>query len=125
LKLTAGYALFQIHLHTISKSRDLEVAKEMEGTSPYQQFQIRLALNLPHRLEFDTALYRVSSLSSLAVPRYNRLDTRLGWRPPGPFEVSIALQNLIDVRHYEFASGDLVQANQIGRSAYGKVTWRF
>ena len=124
-KLIAGYTLFEIHLHARPSSQDLAAAKEEEGTSPRQQFQLRVELNLPHKLEVDTAVYYVGRLQGLDIPQYTRLDARLGWRPKGPLEISVGLQNLLDPRHYEFGSGDLVQAAQVGRNAYGKVTWRF
>ena len=124
-KLIAGYTLFEIHLHTRPSSQDLAAAKEEEGTSPRQQFQVRVELNLPHKLELDTAVYYVGRLQGLDIPQYTRLDARLGWRPKGPLEISVGLQNLLDPRHYEFGSGDLVQAAQVGRNAYGKMTWRF
>jgi iron complex outermembrane receptor protein len=117
--------LFEIHLHARASSQDLTAAKEEEGTSPHQQFQIRVELNLPHKLEVDTAVYYVGRLEGLDIPQYTRLDARLGWRPKGPLEISVGLQNLLDPRHYEFGSGDLVQAAQVGRNAYTKVTWRF
>lgn len=124
-KLRAGYTLFEIHLHAIPSSQDFSTAREEEGSSPRHQFQVHLELNLPHKLEFDTAVYYVGRLPGPEIPRYTRLDARLGWRPREPLEISVGLQNLLDPRHLEFGSGDLVEATQVGRNAYGKVTWRF
>jgi iron complex outermembrane recepter protein len=124
-KLSASYTLFEIHLHTLASSQDVSIAEESEGSSPRQQFQIHLALNLPHKLECDTAIYYVGRLPGPQIPQYTRVDVRVGWRPKGPMEMSVGLQNLLDPRHFEFGSGDLVQATQIGRNAYGKMTWRF
>jgi iron complex outermembrane recepter protein len=124
-KLRAGYTLFEIHLHAIPSSQDFSTARASEGSTPRHQFQVRLELNLPHKLEWDTAAYYVGSLPGPAIPRYTRVDTRLGWRPKAPLEISVGMQNLLDPRHFEFGSGDLVEATQIGRNAYGKLTWRF
>jgi iron complex outermembrane recepter protein len=124
-KLTTGYTLLEIHLHAIPSSQDFSTASGSEGSTPRHQFQARLELNLPHKLEFDTAVYFVGRLPGPEIPRYTRLDARLGWRPNTPLEFSVGLQNLLDPRHFEFGSGDLVDATQIGRNAYGKVTWRF
>lgn len=83
-------------------------------------------LALPRNLEFDTGLYYVSALSAQFVPGYTRLDTRLGWRPSGRLEFSLGLQNLLQPRHVEFISpSEWGQHAQVGRSAYGKITWRF
>jgi iron complex outermembrane receptor protein len=124
-RLSAGYTLFEIHMHATPSSQDVSTARAEEGSAPRHQVQVRCALNLPHRLEFDTAVYYVGRLPGPGVPRYTRVDARLDWRPTQPLEIAVGLQNLLDPRHFEFGSGDLVQATQIGRNAYAKLTWRF
>ena len=124
-KLSTGYTLFEIHLHALPQSQDLSKAADSEGSAPRQQLQAHLELNLPHKIELDTAVYCVGSLPSLAVAQYTRVDARLGWHPNEALEISAGLQNLLDPRHFEFGSGDLVNAAQVGRNAYGKLTWRF
>lgn len=124
-KLTTGYTLFRIHLHAIPASQDYSTARESEGSAPGQQFQVHLELNFPHKLEFDTAVYYVASLQGPGIPLYTRVDGRLGWRPNEVLEISAGLQNMLDPRHFEFGSGDLVDATQVGRNVYGKLTWRF
>jgi iron complex outermembrane recepter protein len=123
--LSVGYTWFEIHLHPAPTSLDLSTARHSEGSSPRHEFQVHSELNLPHELEFDTALYYVGRLPGPQVPSYTRLDARLGWRPAEPLEISVGLQNLLEPRHFEFGSGDLVSATQVGRNAYGKFTWRF
>jgi outer membrane receptor protein involved in Fe transport len=56
-----------------------------------------------------------------------RLDARLGWRPSEQLELSVGVQNLLEPRHPEFYMPDalVVPGNQVGRSAYGKIAWRF
>ena len=76
-------------------------------------------------MEFDTAVYYVSSLPGPEVPLYTRVDTRLGWRPTNALDISVGLQNLLDPRHFESGSSDLVDATQVGRNVYGKFVWRF
>jgi iron complex outermembrane recepter protein len=124
-KLSTGYTFFEIHLHASPSSQDFSSARESEGSTPHHQVQVHLALNLPHKLEFDTAVYYVGRLPGPGIQPYTRVDARLGWRPTKPLEISVGLQNLLDPRHFEFGSGDLVQATQVGRNAYAKVTWRF
>jgi outer membrane receptor protein involved in Fe transport len=48
----------------------------------------------------------------------------LGWRPGGRYEISVVVQNLLDDRHVE-APPILVTPNEIGRSVYGRLSWRF
>jgi iron complex outermembrane receptor protein len=80
---------------------------------------------LPHRLELDSAVYYTGRLAGPQLPGYARVDARLGWRLTERLETSIGVQNLLDPRHFEFGSGDFVNATQVGRNAYGKFTWRF
>jgi len=124
-ELSASYTLFEIHLHQSSASQDFATAPESEGSSPTQEFQIHSLLNLPHKLEFDSALFHVGRLVEPAIKAYTRLDLRIGWRPTKAFELSGGGRNLLQSQHYEFGSGGLVQAEPVGRSAYLKANWRF
>lgn len=122
--LTSSYTFFETHLHAIH-SLDTSTAPETEGSSPRQEFQIRSHVDLRRRFEFDTAAYYVGRLAGPQVPAYTRVDARLGWRGGESWEISGGLQNLLTPRHFEFGSGDLVQATEVGRSAYAKVIWKF
>jgi iron complex outermembrane receptor protein len=123
--LSAGYTLFEIHLHPSPASQDFTTAKESEGSSPRNAYQLRSELNLPHNLEFDTAVYYTGRLPGPQIPGYARVDTRLGWRRSERSEISIGGQNLLDPRHFEFGSVQFVNATQVGRNVYGKFTWLF
>jgi iron complex outermembrane recepter protein len=124
-KVTTGYTLFEIHLHAAPSSQDFSTALESEGSSPRHQFQVRSQLNLPHHLEFDQDVYYLGPLAGPEIPRYTRVDARVGWRGAESWDVSVGGRNLLDPRHFEFGSGDLVSATQVGRSLYGKFTCRF
>ncbi len=123
-RLSADYAWLSMQLHRDPSSQDGE-AELAEGDNPQHQFHVRSCLDLPGRLQWDTAAYYVDRLPHLGIPSYARLDTRLGWRPTSNLEVSLGLQNLLDNRHPEFLSTSSALHSEIGRSAYGKVTWRF
>jgi iron complex outermembrane receptor protein len=123
--LVVGYTLFEIHLHTTANSQDFETTAESEGSSPRHAFLVRSELNLPHKLEFDTAAYFVGALVGPQIPSYTRVDARLGWHVSESLELSAGVQNLLTLQHLEFGSGDLLVATQVGRNAYGKFTWRF
>ncbi len=95
-------------------------------SAPHHQFSIRSTLDLPHRLEFDSALYRAGPLDTLGVPGYYRLDARLGWRVGEHAEFSIVGQNLLSASHVESpAEPDWFAATAIRRSYYAKMTWHF
>jgi iron complex outermembrane receptor protein len=111
----------------------LELAGTGERDSPRRQARFQSYLDLPWKLSLDTALYYVSSLHPMPgsfgapeVPAHTRLDTRLGWKPGRDIELSVAAQNLLDSRQVEFNTpGDVVPGNQVRRSIYGKIAWRF
>jgi iron complex outermembrane recepter protein len=123
--VSVGYSLFEIHLHAAPGSQDFETASESEGSTPRHAYQVRSQINLPHRLEFDSAVYYTGTLVGPELPSYARVDTRLGWHLTEHLETSVGVQNLLDPRHYEFGSGGFVNATQVGRNGYGKLTWRF
>jgi iron complex outermembrane receptor protein len=94
--------------------------------SPRHQFSIRSNLNLPHRFEFDAAVYRVGRVDPLVADPYTRLDLRLGWHLGERADISIVGQNLLSPIHSEFGGpSSFVLAGSIRRSVYGKCTWHF
>ena len=50
-----------------------------------------------------------------------------GWRPGAKIEYSLCGQNLLDNRHLEFCNlqEGAIQGFEVGRSVFGKITWRF
>lgn len=105
-----------------------------EDLWPQHTFSIRSYYNIRDDLELDAALYYVSSLDDalnvdISTPRpvdsYLRGDVRLGWRPVDGLEFSFAGLNLIEGEHTEFVDSRFYEATRIGRSYYGKVSWRF
>jgi iron complex outermembrane receptor protein len=123
--LSAGYTFFEIHLHARNNSQDSTTAPGSEGSTPRNAYQLRSELNLPRKFEFDTAAYFTGREIGFQLPAYTRVDARFGWHPSPRIELSVGAQNLLDPRHFEFGSGSLVNATQIGRKCYGKFTWRF
>jgi len=95
-------------------------------SSPHRQVSLRSSVDLPHRMEFDSALYRVGSLDTLGVPGYFRLDARWGWHLGRNTEVAIVGQNLLASRHAESITvPNWLSATSIRRSYYAKVTIHF
>src|SRR5712691_7142601 len=60
--LSTGYTQLQTHLHVDPSSTDFSLPEDVAGSSPRHQLHLRSYLNLPHDLEFDTAVYYVSHL---------------------------------------------------------------
>ena len=122
-KLSSGYTWLQADLRGPA---GVTLRPALGVNAPQQQWNLRSYLNLPGNLEFDSSLYYVGRLSSMAIPGYTRLDTRLGWRATESFEISVVGQNLLKIQHFEFnSSSDVVSATQVKRSVFGKLTWRF
>jgi iron complex outermembrane receptor protein len=124
-KVSGGYSF--LHMQSHSNSAIPGVTPPRPGDNPTHQFQIRSYYNLPHKLELDAGLYRVSRLAAQELPAYTRLDLRLGWRPAESIELSVGAQNLLHRSHAEFAASDIgiIDEDQVRRSAYAKLTWRF
>ena len=132
-KLSGTYSWLRVRVNPTGSAPALEDTRST-GESPAHQAHLRSYLDLPRKLSLDAALYYNGSLSAAegvlarpGVPAYTRLDARLGWRPAQDLEVSVGLQNLLQARHPEFYSIEalVIPGNQVGRSIYGKVVWRF
>jgi iron complex outermembrane receptor protein len=95
------------------------------GNDPSYQWQLRSAMNLTDRHEFDIIVRGVGALPSPAVPSYTAVDARLGWRATRDIELSLTLQNLFDDKHPEFgsATGPTVRS-EYERGVFLKLLWR-
>jgi len=128
-RLHASYDLLREHLHVKPGQSDLNNTRN-ETADPKQQFSLRAALDLPHRVEFDADWRWVDSLAinnggaAATVPAYCELDVRLGWHPSEAIELSLAGQNLLHAQHPEYGAPGPTR-EEIKRSVYAKVTWRF
>lgn len=124
-KLSGGYTW----LDGVFRDGSVHAAPNTTATTlnaPHHQFSVRSSLDLPHRFEFDSALYRVGPLDTFAVPGYYRLDARIGWRVGEHAEFAVVGQNLLSPAHMEFESLPAwFEAAAVRRSYSGKVTWRF
>jgi iron complex outermembrane receptor protein len=125
-KLAGGYTFLQMQLHPDASSTSMGdfFDEALEDYSPHNQLHLRSYLDLPHDLEFDTAVYYVDSLYGMSVPSYIRCDTRLGWHISKNMELSAGVQNLFDDRHPEFRSF-IVDSGEIERSFFVELTHRF
>lgn len=124
--LSPGYAFLEMHLHTDAGSTDTGTAADTQGSNPQHQAQLRSHVDLRRRLFWDSSLYYVGALPAQQLPSYIRLDTQLRWHVGEQTEFSIVGQNLLQNLHTE--SNDfytIVNASQVKRGVYAKLTWRF
>ncbi len=124
LHLKGAYTYFEIKLHLDGNSNDF-ISEAQENQSPQNQFSLRSMINLPWKLEFDTAWRYVDSVSDFNVGSYFNLDIRLGWKPTENLEVSVTGQNLLDSDHQEFGETFFrVPKTEMERGAYFGVRWQ-
>ncbi len=122
-RLHAGYAYYGKSLSLDPQSYD-PTGGTMEGDDPADRFVLRSLMDLPGRVELDGTLRYVARLPAPVVPAYTELDLRLGWRATDALELSLTGQNLLHAHHPEFGPPSPLR-EEIQRSLYGKVTWRF
>ncbi len=127
-----GYAFERIRMHTDPTSADTQTAPFVEGAAPHHSAQLRSRFDLPKNVALDAAAYAVGRLTNqgpfptVTIPAYTRLDVGLTWKPWEQTSFSLVGQNLLQDHHLEFEDvNGALQASQIRRSGYAKVTWRF
>lgn len=118
-RLTASYAYLAMDITAGSATN--------EGKAPHHQFSLRSYIDLPYNISFDQMLYYVGALEKSRTPmaEYVRLDSRLAWQALDSLELSLVGQNLLHDYHREFPPFLYNTQAEIGRSVYGKVTWRY
>jgi iron complex outermembrane receptor protein len=93
------------------------------GDSPEHQFLVRSQLDLPHQVTLDGRVKWVGSLQS--VPAYTRVDLVTTWNLRPKVQLMLAVFNLLDDQHPEFASNLVWSATEVERSILAKVAWQF
>ncbi len=121
-RLRASYTHLQIRLRPKPGSSDTTNGSG-ESHDPNHQLAIRSSMDLPWRLEWDTGLRYVSRIANQNVPAYTELEARFGWNATRNLELSIVGQNLLHAHHVEF--GAPATRQEVERTVFGKVTWRF
>ena len=124
-----GYDLLKEDIHVKPGQTDLFNALN-ETADPENQIFLRSAMDLPWRTELDIAFRWIDTLHNNnggtpgTVPSYAEMDVRLGWHATKNLEFSVVGQNLLQDQHPEYGFPGPAQ-EQIARSVYGKVAWRF
>jgi len=121
-RLRGGYTFLRKNVSIEPGGSDLNQGRA-EGNDPENQVVFQSMFDLPWNLQFDCNFRYVGALPSPAVPSYVAMDLRLAWRLLRNLEFSIVGQNLWDEQHPEF--GPAATRQEIPRSVYGKVVWRF
>jgi iron complex outermembrane receptor protein len=118
-RLRAGFTQTHLHLHNTPGS----TAAAPTDDDPEHQFSVRSSVDLPGHWTVDTSYRFVARLTNSHVPAYDEADLSVGWTPTPALEFSVVGQNLLHARHAEFNAP--ASRQEIARSGYGKITWRF
>jgi iron complex outermembrane receptor protein len=125
----AGYDLLKENIHVKPGETDINDALN-ETSDPQHQFQVRSSMDIGRHVQFDTGLRWVDTLRNNngavqgTVPSYFEMDARLAWEVTKRLEISVVGQNLLHDHHPEFGFPTTAR-EEIARTVYGKVTWRF
>ena len=124
-----GYDFLNENIHAKPGETDLNHGLG-ETADPANQVFLRSAMDLPGRTELDAGFRWIDTLHNNnggavgTVPAYPELEVRLAWHATKNLEISIVGQNLLHDQHVEAGFPDPAQ-EQIVRSVFGKIAWKF
>jgi iron complex outermembrane receptor protein len=128
-RLHGGYDFLQENIYVKSGQVDLDHALD-ETADPQNQVFLRSSMDLPWCTELDVNCRWIDKVindnNGVAgtVPAYAEMDVRLGWHATKNLEISVVGQNLLHDHHAESGFPGPGQ-EQIQRSVYAKISWRF
>jgi len=128
-RLHVGYDFLKENIHVKPGQADFDNALG-ETADPQNQVFLRSSMDLPWRTELDTSFRWIDTIHNNngavagTVPAYAEMDVRLAWHATKNLEISIVGQNLLHNQHAEAGFPGSSQ-EQIVRSIFGKIAWRF
>ncbi len=120
-KLSAGYSVLEMSLQLGSGF----LPQFSPGQSPQYEGNLRSYWNVNDKWSFDTSAYYVDHLPAFNVPSYVRVDANLGWKVTDGVQLNFVGQNLLQPVHFEYGSKTGLNAAEVPRSAYAKITCKF
>lgn len=119
-KLTGSYSYLRVLLEGGDATQ-----QAYEDTYPFNQINLRASWDFAENWTLDTSAYYVDALRSDDIDSYLRLDVNLGWQLTDDLKFNLVGQNLIGGDHRELGSETDLNAAEVDRGVYGKLTWRF
>lgn len=118
MKLTVNYS----YLHLTLDAQDA-AQKTAEFLYPRHQAGLALFYNLGRHWTLDTTATYVDQLAT--TPSYIRWSLNLGKQLGKNLRINLVGENLGDNAHPEFGSATDINAGEIERSVFAKLTWQF
>lgn len=123
-RLTGGYTWFQLNSLAVGNSLEGRQGFEEDGNAKHL-FSLVSYLDLPHRMEVNTALYVVGALDAAHIGKHSRFDLNFSYRPMDTITIGAGVKNLFDDAHQEFGntvnSLDGVLVSEIPRIFYAQL----
>lgn len=120
LKLAANYSYLHMSLTAIDPTQESD-----EKITPEHQAGLKIFWNMSDNWTLDVTTTYVDELPVIAVDSYVRLDINLGTQLSKSLRMNITGQNLLDHNQREFGGIDDINAGEIERSVFAKLTWQF
>jgi iron complex outermembrane receptor protein len=121
LNLSLNYRFLDLELDGPPGAIDAEIG---EGQSPRNQANLRVQWDATDQLAVDTTIYYVDELPAYQIEAYVRTDLRVGYQLTDQLQFDLIGQNLFDDWHREFTAPGDANAAAIGRTVFGRLTWR-
>lgn len=120
LKLAANYSYLNMSLTAIDPTQETD-----EKLAPEHQAGIKIFWNIARNWTLDTTATYVDGLPIIDLDSYVRMDINLGTQLSKALRFNITGQNLLENRHREFGAANDINAGEIERSIFAKLTLTF
>lgn len=119
LKIALNYSQLKMSLQALEPTQE-----GAELLYPDYQAGLKVFWNINANWTLDTSVTHVAELPA-GVEAYTRLDINLSGQLTKSLRFNLVGQNLLDKNHREFGSPADLNAAEIERGIYGKLTWNF
>ena len=119
LKISLNYSLLRMSLTAPDPAQE-----SAELLYPDYQSGLKIFWNINNNWTLDTSVIHIAELAS-GVDAYTRLDINLSGQLTKSLRFNLTGQNVLEKNHREFGSPNDINAAEVERSIYGKLTWAF
>jgi len=119
LKIAANYSYLHMSLTALDPTQE-----RAENLYPEHQAGVKIFWNISNNWTLDTTATYADELPASKVDSYLRLDINLGTQLSKTLRLNITGQNLTNNAQREFSSIDDINAGEIERSVFAKLTWQ-